>query len=105
MYWDLVVGSGEVPPSSTSTVKVHYTGWFVDGKQFDSSRDRGQPATFPLNNVIAGWTEGVGSMHVGGTRKLVIPYELAYKEAGRPPTIPPQSMLVFDVELIEVVAP
>lgn len=102
-YFEIVEGKGETPPSSSSKVKVHYTGWLVNGRKFDSSVDRGQPATFPLNGVIKGWTEGVGSMKVGGKRKLVIPYNLAYGEAGRPP-IPPKAALIFDVELIEIVA-
>jgi FKBP-type peptidyl-prolyl cis-trans isomerase len=101
-YFELKEGTGEMP-AATSTVKVHYSGWTLDGKQFDSSVGRGQPATFPLNGVIKGWTEGVGSMKVGGKRKLVIPYALAYGEAGRPPQIPARATLVFDVELLEIV--
>jgi FKBP-type peptidyl-prolyl cis-trans isomerase FklB len=100
-YTDLVEGTGAMPPSSTSRVKVHYSGWFVNGKSFDSSVDRGRPAEFPLNGVIAGWTEGVGSMKVGGKRKLIIPYDLGYGERGGR-GIPPRATLIFDVELLEI---
>jgi len=102
MYYEVQVGTGPTPPSPTSTVKVHYSGYLTDGSKFDSSVDRGQPAVFPLNKVIAGWTEGVGSMTVGSKRKLIIPYPLAYGAAGRPPSIPPKATLVFDVELIQI---
>lgn len=104
MYYDIILGQGTEPSSRTSTVRVHYTGWLNDGSKFDSSVDRGQPLTSPLNKVIAGWTEGVGSMRSGGKRKLIIPYDLAYGERGRPPSIPARATLVFDVELIEVVS-
>ncbi len=102
-YIDIVEGTGESPPDATSSVTVHYTGYLNDGTKFDSSVDRGQPATFPLNRVISGWTEGVGSMKVGGTRKLIIPSSLGYGPQGRPPTIPGGATLIFDVELLEIV--
>jgi len=100
-YAEIRAGTGEKPPGPTTRVKVHYTGWLLDGTKFDSSVDRGQPSDFPLNRVIAGWTEGVGSMQVGGKRKLLIPFKLAYGESGRPP-IPPRATLIFDVELLEI---
>ncbi|MFG0331011.1 MAG: FKBP-type peptidyl-prolyl cis-trans isomerase [Phycisphaerales bacterium] len=104
-YFDLEEGEGEVPPSPEATVKVHYTGWTVDGRTVDSSLRRNQPAEFKLNGVIAGWTEGVGSMKVGGKRKLIIPFDLAYGAQGSPPAVPPRATLIFDVELLEIVDP
>jgi FKBP-type peptidyl-prolyl cis-trans isomerase len=99
-WYDIVEGEGATPEGPASSVKVHYTGWLVDGTKFDSSVDRGEPITFPLNGVIAGWTEGVGSMKVGGKRKLIIPATLGYGEAGAGGVIPGGATLIFDVQLI-----
>jgi hypothetical protein len=99
-YIDETVGTGPTPAGETATVTVHYTGWLTDGTKFDSSVDRGQPATFALDGVIPGWTVGVGSMNVGGKRRLIIPAGLAYGPNGRPPTIPGGATLIFDVELL-----
>jgi FKBP-type peptidyl-prolyl cis-trans isomerase FkpA len=89
-------------PSATDNVKVHYEGRLIDGKVFDSSIARGEPAEFPLNRVIACWTEGVQTMKVGGKAQLTCPSETAYGERGSPPKIMPKSTLVFDVELLEI---
>lgn len=100
-----VLSAGDLeakPPGPFDTVKVHYTGWLLDGSMFDSSRQRGTPAEFPLDGVIAGWTEGLQLMKPGARVKFTIPYDLAYGENGRPPTIPAKATLIFDVELLEV---
>ena len=94
-------GNGK-KPSATSKVKCHYEGTLIDGTKFDSSYDRGEPATFGLNQVIAGWTEGLQLMSEGAKYRFFIPYNLGYGERGAGASIPPYAALVFDVELIEV---
>ena len=102
-YWDIKVGNGTAALKGQS-VKVHYTGWLLEGKKFDSSLDRGQPFEFSLGagQVIKGWDEGVAGMKVGGKRQLRIPPELGYGLRGAPPVIPPGAFLIFDVELLDV---
>lgn len=90
-------------PTRSSTVKVHYTGKLIDGKVFDSSVERGAPATFPLSRVIPCWTEGVQKMKTGGKARLVCPPEIAYGAGGAPPVIPPNAVLDFEIELLSVV--
>jgi FKBP-type peptidyl-prolyl cis-trans isomerase len=99
---ELTPGTGD-HPQSTSFVEVHYHGTFADGKVFDSSVQRGQPARFPLNRVIACWTEGVQRMRVGGKSRLVCPPQIAYGKRGSPPKIPPDATLTFEVELLGIV--
>ncbi|MBX3257569.1 MAG: FKBP-type peptidyl-prolyl cis-trans isomerase [Chitinophagaceae bacterium] len=101
-YEILTMGTGP-KPSDTSTVKVHYEGFLINGKKFDSSRDRGEPISFALNQVIRGWTEGVQLMPVGSRFKFYIPYTLGYGEQGAGGTIPGGAALIFDVELIDIV--
>jgi FKBP-type peptidyl-prolyl cis-trans isomerase FkpA/FKBP-type peptidyl-prolyl cis-trans isomerase FklB len=90
-------------PSAADKVKVHYHGTLTDGTVFDSSVERKEPATFPLNGVIKCWTEGVQTMKVGGKSRLVCPPDLAYGDRGAPPRIKPGATLVFEVELLEIV--
>jgi FKBP-type peptidyl-prolyl cis-trans isomerase len=101
-YQVLKHGTGTVSPKATDTVKVHYHGTLLDGTVFDSSVERGQPISFPLNRVIPGWTEGLQLMKVGDKFKFVIPPELAYGPSSPSPKIPPNSTLVFEVELLGI---
>lgn len=103
LQYEVVTQGTGVMPKDTNTVKVHYTGSLINGKVFDSSRERGEPIEFQLNGVIRGWTEGVQLMPVGSRYKFYIPYQLAYGAQGSPPVIPGGSMLIFDVELLEIV--
>ena len=96
-YIDFQDGQGD-HPLPTSLVTVSYTGWLTDGSEFDSA----DAAQFYLNQVIGGWTEGVGSMQLGGRRRLMIPPELGYGEAGSPPSVPGSATLIFDVELMSI---
>jgi FKBP-type peptidyl-prolyl cis-trans isomerase FkpA len=100
IYRELKPGTG-ASPKATDTVKVHYRGTLIDGKEFDSSYD-GQPIEFPLNRVIRAWTEGVQMMKVGGKAQLVCPANLAYGERGAPPDIPGGATLIFEVELLGI---
>lgn len=102
-YVELEAGTGATPQRG-QTVVVHYTGTLENGKKFDSSRDRGTPFSFKIGvgQVIQGWDEGVGSMRVGGRRKLIIPPELGYGSRGAGGVIPPNATLIFDVELLRI---
>lgn len=101
VYRSLKEGSG-TSPKATDKVTVHYKGTFPDGREFDSSYKRGQPIDFPLNGVIACWTEGVQRMKTGGKAKLTCPPEIAYGARGAGGVIPPNATLVFEVELLGV---
>lgn len=96
----LAKGTGETKPKATDLVTVHYSGWTTNGKLFDSSVARGEPTSFPLNEVIAGWTEGLQLMVVGEKRRFWIPAKIAY--GANPPAGYPAGTLVFDVELIKI---
>jgi FKBP-type peptidyl-prolyl cis-trans isomerase FkpA len=103
VYRELVAGAGP-SPSPSDTVRVHYRGTLVDGTEFDSSYERGEPAQFALDRVVKCWTEGLQKMKAGGKAKLVCPSTLAYGDRGRP-QIPPGATLVFEIELLEIVSP
>jgi FKBP-type peptidyl-prolyl cis-trans isomerase len=100
MAWDVTEGTG-TPVAAGATVTCHYTGWTTDGKKFDSSLDRGQPISFPLNGVIDGWKKGIPGLKPGGTRRLLIPGAMAYGARGIPGVIPPNATLVFEVQLVK----
>lgn len=102
LHYEVIAPGSEKKPVATDTVRVHYTGKLIDGKVFDSSVQRGEPAEFPLNGVIPGWTEGLQLVGVGGKLKLHIPSNLGYGEQGAGGSIPPNATLVFDVELLEI---
>jgi FKBP-type peptidyl-prolyl cis-trans isomerase FkpA len=102
VFRSLKDGSGP-KPAVTDTVRVHYRGTLPDGREFDSSFKRGQPAEFPLNRVIACWTEGVQRMQVGGKAKLTCPPAIAYGERGAGSAVPPNATLQFEIELIAIV--
>ena len=101
VYLSLKDGQG-ASPAATDKVKVHYRGTFPDGREFDSSISRGQPAEFPLNRVIACWTEGVQRMKIGGKARLTCPPAIAYGEKGAGGVIPPNATLQFEVELLSI---
>src|ERR1700679_1838059 len=103
IYWDIRVGNAATAKEG-SHVRVHYTGWLTNGKKFDSSVDAGKPFDFTIGNgeVIKGWEERITGMKVGGKRQLRIPPDLAYGAEGSPPDIPPNSTLIFDVQLLGV---
>jgi FKBP-type peptidyl-prolyl cis-trans isomerase FkpA len=102
LYKELQAGTGDASPQATDSVKVHYHGTTIDGTVFDSSVERGEPATFPLSGVINCWTEGVQKMKVGGKARLICPPEIAYGDRGSPPRIMPGATLIFEVELFEI---
>lgn len=101
IYHSLKDGTG-ASPAATDTVRVHYRGTLTNGKEFDSSYGRGQPAEFPLNRVIKCWTEGVQKMKVGGKARLTCPPEIAYGSRGAGSAVPPNATLVFEVELLDI---
>ncbi len=102
LQYKVIESGAGATPDADSGVRVHYEGRLIDGTVFDSSYKRGEPIEFPLNGVIAGWTEGLQLMQEGAKHELYIPYNLAYGEKGSPPTIPPCAALIFKVELLQV---
>jgi len=102
IQYEVIVEADGEKPLATDTVVVHYAGTLLNGEEFDSSIKRGQPAVFPLNRVISGWTEGVQLMSVGAKYKFTIPSDLAYGPNGNPPTIPGNAVLQFEIELLEI---
>jgi FKBP-type peptidyl-prolyl cis-trans isomerase FklB len=102
LQYEIITPGAGIKPKATDEVTVNYKGTLLNGKQFDSSYDRGQPATFMLNQVIPGWTEGLQQMPVGSKYRFFIPYPLAYGERAAGPDIPPYSTLIFEVELISI---
>ena len=102
LQYEIIEAGEGGKPAADSTVRVHYHGTLIDGSVFDSSYKRGQPAEFPVNGVIRGWTEALQLMPVGAKWKLYIPYDLAYGEQGAGGAIAPYSTLVFDVELLDI---
>ena len=103
-YEDSRIGDGTLCTGRGQTAIVHYTGWLEDGTKFDSSRDRDDPFSFPVDcgYVIPGWDEGVQGMQVGGIRKLTVPPQLGYGERGAGDVIPPGATLIFEIELLEI---
>ncbi|MEW9799364.1 FKBP-type peptidyl-prolyl cis-trans isomerase [Alteromonas sp. CYL-A6] len=104
LQYEIIVEGEGATPQADSTVRTHYHGTFIDGNVFDSSYDRGQPAEFPVNGVIKGWTEALQNMKEGAKWRLYIPHHLAYGEQGAGGAIPPYSTLVFDIELLDVLS-
>ncbi|MBL4827351.1 MAG: FKBP-type peptidyl-prolyl cis-trans isomerase [Spongiibacteraceae bacterium] len=104
MQYEVLTSAEGEKPTAASTVRTHYHGTLVDGTVFDSSVDRGQPAEFPVNGVIAGWTEALQMMAVGAKWRLYLPYQLAYGERGAGGAIGPYAALIFDVELLEIIS-
>ena len=102
LQYEVVKQGNGAKPSATDRVRVHYTGTFLDGREFDSSVRRGEPAEFGVNQVIAGWTEALQMMPVGSRYRLFIPARLAYGERGAGQAIPPNAALIFDVELLDI---
>lgn len=103
LQYEVIQEGTGMKPADTNVVKVHYEGFLLNGKKFDSSRDRGEPTQFPLNQVIRGWTEGVQLMSIGSKYKFYIPYHLAYGEQGSGEMIPGGALLIFEVELVDIV--